>query len=138
MEDFSRFTLVGVSKACAGALIGSTGLWGLVWLLFRKPLSQVLAPWLLYSGIGILFAPALYWSQRRQALTGDWRPFFVVFGAACMAAAPLLFYYAARFGLLSPPSLLKLNLTTVIAIPPLSVATYYAMKWLEILPPSRR
>ncbi len=137
MRDLPKFS-TGVAQLSGGLVIGATGFWGLASLLLRLPLASVMVPWLVYSALGIVMAPFLYWSLKRQADGGDSRPFFVVLGAFSIAACPLLFFYASKFGLVPARSLPGLYLTAVISLPPILAATYYGMKRLGLLPSPRR
>jgi hypothetical protein len=137
MDEYSRFSGVAMAKGLLVVIAGSSGLCAVAWLLLKVELSKLLLPWLLYCGLGTLLVPFLYWSMRRQARTGDWRPFFVVFGAFCMAACPLLFYSGTILGFVRKTSLPGLCLTAIICIPLLFPAAYHLLKELRLLPPRR-
>jgi hypothetical protein len=123
-----------VVKGIAGAILGSTTLWGLVWIAAHVPAEKLWRLWLSYCALGSLAAPFLYASQRRGKVTGDWRLFFVVFAVFCMAACPLLFYGAAVVGIIRGGELPALYLTAAVGIPICFVLAYWAMKALGWLP----
>ena len=126
-----------VTKGIAGAVLGSTALWGLTWIATGVPVERVWRLWLSYCALGSLAVPFLYTSQRRGKLTGHWRAFFVAFGALCMAACPLLFYGAAVVGIIGAGDLPALYITTAVGIPACFVLAYWAMKAFGILPPAQ-
>jgi hypothetical protein len=137
MKPLPKFSIWFV-KGSVGALIGATCLFALVHLGLKTPVSELVQPWLVYGGLGILLTPFVYLARRHEVLRkGDWRPLYVTVGLFLMIACPVLFYYASRFGLLSPKDLPGLCVTALVAFPPIFFATYYVSKRFGI-PPHRR
>ena len=137
MQLYPKFS-TSILKGSIGALIGATALFALVHLCLKTPLSELVMPWLLYSGLGVLMTPFVYWSRRHEASSrGDWRPLYVTLGVFFMIGGPLLLHYASKFGLFSPSHLPGLYLTVVFTFPPIFLGTYYLSKRFGI-PPHRR
>jgi hypothetical protein len=138
MQDFPRFS-TAFAKGSIGALIGAGGLFGLVHLVLRIPIDQLVGPWLLYAGLGILMTPFFYWSKKHYVSSGgDWKPLFLTGVGFSMMACPLLFYYASKFGLLSSSDLPGLYATVLVAGPPIFLAAYWVGDRLKLLGGRRR
>ncbi len=128
-----------VLKSSAGALIGATGFWALVYLCLRIPLRGLVEPWLLYSALVALAGPLFWWSLRHEVSSGgDRRPFFVTIAVVGLPGCCLLFYYAWKFGFVSPTDLRGLCITAFVAMGPCMVIAYYLAERLYPSPHRRR
>jgi hypothetical protein len=133
MQEFPKFR-TAFAKGSAGALIGAAGLFALVHLILRVPIHQLVEPWLLYAGLGILMTPFFYWSKKHYVLSGgDWKPLFLVGAGFSMMACPLLFHCGSKFGLISSSDLPGLYATVLVAGPPIFLAAYWIGDRLGLL-----
>ncbi len=125
MRDLPKLSTYLV-KFSVGVLIGATAFWALVHLWLRIPLHSLVMPWVLYSALGALAGPLVWWSLKHEASSGgDRRAFFVTISAVCVLGSWLLAYYARKFGLVSPNYFRGLCISVLVAIGPGMVVGYY-------------
>jgi len=95
-------------------------------LALKIPLSDLIEPFALVSGLTILLSPFLYWSRKHELLSrGDLRPLFASVGGYTLAVCLLYVYYGGKVGLLSASKLTGYYLFMLVLIPAAFLGGFY-------------
>lgn len=95
-------------------------------LLFGIPVRSLGGFCLAVAAVMIVFAPLLYFSNRHGRKSGNWKPLFAVVGLVGEAMCVVLFYYAAKFSLLSAEVARGSAIALAVGLPLALVLDYYA------------